>query len=100
MKKRGKVELALLFPYPGSLDHSTIICGCSKSVLIATHYRKNYPLVLAGSRRGSVSSTGNTRREVREDTPFTNVFATMLQQTGVTDRFADSTGVFTRKLLG
>ena len=88
------MELALLFPYPGSLDHSTIICGCSKST---THYRKNYPLVLAGGR--GIGFQHGQYVKYGEDTPVTNVFATMLQQTGVTDRFADSTGVLP-ELLG
>ena len=91
---RDRVELVLLFPYPGSLDHTTIIYGCSNST---THNNKNYPLVLAGGRR--IGFQHGQYVKYGEDTPFANVFATMLQQTGVTDRFADSTGVLP-ELLG
>ena len=88
------MELALLFPYPGSLDHTTIIYGCSNST---THNIKNYPPVLAGGR--GIGFQHGQYVKYGEDTPFANVFATMQQQTGVTDRFADSTGVLP-ELLG
>ena len=76
------------------LDHTTIIYGCSNST---THNNKNYPLVLAGGR--GIGFQHGQYVKYGEDTPFSNVFATMLQQTGVTDRFADSTGVLP-ELLG
>ena len=76
------------------LDQTTIIYGCSNST---THNNKNYPLVLAGGR--GIGFQHGQYVKYGEDTPFANVFATMLQQTGVTDRFADSTGVLP-ELLG
>ena len=69
------------------LDQTTIIYGCSNST---THTNKNYPLVLAGGR--GLGFKHGQYLKFEEDTPFANVFATMLEQTGVTNRFADSTG--------
>ena len=70
------------------LDQTTIIYGCSNST---THTNKNYPLVLAGGR--GLGFKHGQYLKYGEDTPFANVFATMLQQTGVTNRFADSTAI-------
>ena len=69
------------------LDQTAILFGCSNST---THTNKNYPLVLAGGR--ALGFKHGQYLKYGEDTPFSNVFATMLQQTGVTNRFADSTG--------
>ena len=46
--------------------------------------------MLAGGR--GLGSKHGQYLKYGEDTPFANVFATMLEQTGVTNHFADSTG--------
>jgi len=71
------------------LDQTTILYGSSNST---THNNQNYPLVLAGGK--SMGFRHGQYLKYGDDTPFSNVFATMLKQSGVpVDSFGDSSGV-------
>ena len=69
------------------LDNTVLLFGSASS---AFHLSRNYPLILAGGK--NMGFKHGQYLKYGEDTPFANVFATMLEQTGVTNRFADSTG--------
>ncbi len=73
------------------LDSTLVLYGSACST---THNAVNYPLVLAGGSAMGLRHGRYLRQE--EETPMANLLASMLNAVGVpTDRFADSTGLYT-----
>ena len=71
------------------LDYTTFLYGSSNST---THTNRNYPLVLAGGKK--LGFKHGQYLKFTRDTPFSNIFATQLQQIGLKNtRFGDSTGI-------
>jgi hypothetical protein len=71
------------------LDHTQVLYGsCLGNA--NSHSNQNLPLILAG---GGFKHSGHLVFDQAQNTPFSNLFVTMLQRLGIeTDRFASSTG--------